>query len=278
MNKDITIRRLLSIDEMRQVQRLETMVWNNAPLSLNQTITASKNGGLLLGAYLNEELIGFSYGFSGFANGISYLCSHMLGIDPRYREQGIGAQLKLEQRKLALEMGYHLIVWTYDPLETRNGYLNLSKLGAVCSTYVDNCYGDMEDSLNRGIPSDRFKVEWWISSPHVKAQPFTYKEESKTIFNYDVIAGLPKLLDSEVALDEFTRFEKQVLVPVPANYQELKRKDNSLAIEWRFKTRQIFHVLFAKGYVAASLIKGTDEGVHHYLLVQKDTLQLGDVR
>lgn len=75
-------------------------------IPLHQTMTAVKNGGLIIGAYDGDKLVGFSYGFAGFTEGEPYLCSHMLGIHPDYRSQKIGEQLKLRQRELAIDMGY----------------------------------------------------------------------------------------------------------------------------------------------------------------------------
>ncbi|MBH9788269.1 GNAT family N-acetyltransferase, partial [Clostridioides difficile] len=76
-------------------------------------------------------------------------------------------KLKYEQRAIAIERGYDLMVWTFDPLETRNAYLNLSKLKGICYTYIENCYGEMQDGFNKGLPSDRFEVSWHLTSDYV---------------------------------------------------------------------------------------------------------------
>jgi predicted GNAT superfamily acetyltransferase len=273
MSTEIETRVLTSNTDLKLVQKLEEEVWNTEPLPLHQTITASQNGGLLLGAFLNEELIGFSYSFAGFNKGNGYLCSHMLGIHPDHQEKGIGARLKKEQKEIASEMGYELITWTYDPLESRNGYLNLSKLQAICSTYVANCYGDMEDSLNQGLPSDRFKVEWWINSPHVENPFEIHKDQAQSLFEWETTEqGRPKLINTEISLQNFRGIDNPILVPVPTNFQDLKGADHELAIDWRFKTREIFQALFAKGYAAVSLLKSEDEPVHYYVFVQRQTI------
>jgi predicted GNAT superfamily acetyltransferase len=273
MSFDIKTRILSTFHELKLVQKLEEEIWNMSPLPLHQTITASQNGGLLLGAFMNEDLVGFSYSFAGFNKGQSYLCSHMLGIHPSHQVKGIGASLKEKQKKLAREMGYELIMWTYDPLETRNGYLNLSKLQAICSTYVNNCYGDMEDSLNNGIPSDRLKVEWWINSPYIsKPQPINL-EKAESIFKWETIEGrLPKLTNVAEGLDKIPTSNNPILLPVPANFQLLKSTNKKLAIEWRFQTREIFQTLFSKGYAVVSLVKTDNELMHNYVFVPKRTL------
>ncbi|WP_200894665.1 GNAT family N-acetyltransferase [Bacillus alveayuensis] len=270
MSTALEIRVLKSHSDLQMVQNLEKQVWEMDPLPLHQTITAAQNGGLLLGAFIDNEMVGFSYSFPGFQHGKSYLCSHMLGIHPDHQEKGIGAKLKKAQKEIARDMGYDLIVWTFDPLETRNAYLNLSKLHAICSTYIENCYGEMEDNLNYGLPSDRFKVEWWINSPHViDHHGVNIEEEPFKLPWKTTIDQLPILDDVEDEIENISDQQKPVLVPVPANFQHLKRENYSLAMEWRLKTRKVFQALFQKGYAAVFLRKSDDEPVHYYLLTQR---------
>lgn len=275
MRSAVEIKVLKSNDELRQVQVLEKEVWNTDPTPLHQTITASQNGGLLLGAFIDDNMVGFNYSFPGFRDGKSYLCSHMLGIHPDYQGRGIGASLKAKQKQFASEMGYDLITWTYDPLESRNAYLNLTKLHAVCSTYVENCYGEMQDSLNSGLPSDRFKVEWWINSPHV-SEPKAFKiTDARHILQWDMTdLSLPKLKDFKTGLSGVQETHQPLFVPVPANFQAVKNKDDKLAIDWRLKTRKIFQSLFASGYAAVSLVKGETAAVNYYLLAKREILDL----
>jgi predicted GNAT superfamily acetyltransferase len=270
VTKKIDLRVLKTASDMNLIQKLENDIWNMAPLPVHQTITAAQNGGLLLGAFYKNELVGFSYGFSGFNKGKSYLCSHMLGIHPDHQDKGLGALLKQKQKEMASEMGYDLITWTFDPLESRNAYLNLSKLNAVCSTYVENCYGEMDDSLNQGLPTDRLKVEWWINSSHVEEPLQIGAATIQDPFEWGVSEDdFPVLLNTERedALGP-------VLVPIPANFQAIKSQNYDLAMDWRYKTREILQSLFEKGYAMAGFIKGKEELVHYYILVQRNELQL----
>lgn len=264
------LRVLKTASDMDLIQRLEKTIWNMAPLPVHQTITAAQNGGLLLGAFIEDDLVGFSYGFPGFHMGKGYLCSHMLGIHPDHQDKGMGALLKQKQKELASEMGYDLITWTFDPLESRNAYLNLAKLNAVCSTYVENCYGDMDDSLNHGLPTDRLKAEWWITSSHVEEPLAIDTVNAKNPYDWGVSEDdFPVLLNSE-----WDAAEGLVLVPIPANFQMIKNKNFELAIDWRFKTRRIFQELFSKGYAMAGFQKGLEGLVHYYVLVQRNQLKL----
>lgn len=256
------------MEGLKQVQVLEDIVWKGDSIPTHQTITAIKNGGLMLGAYIGGKLVGFNYSFPGFKNGKVYLCSHNMGIDPDLRSQGIGAMLKTKQREKAIEIGYDLITWTFDPLETRNAYLNLSKLRAVCDTYIENCYGEVNDGLNNGLPTDRFQVEWWINSEHIaKSQPMLTPD---AVIPWEMTkADLPKLAEYRDSL-----VGDVLHIPVPADFQALKNSDAALALDWRLQTREIFQTLFRAGYTVVALEKGAGVPVHYYVLVKRSTLQL----
>jgi predicted GNAT superfamily acetyltransferase len=272
MYNKVEIRQLSTLQELEQVQQLEGSVWNDQTIPTHQTLTAVKNGGIIIGAFHNQKLIGFSYGFTGFKDGQTYLCSHMLGIDEKYRGQGIGALLKEEQKKAAIEKGYSLLTWTYDPLESVNGFLNLTKLGAICSTYMENCYGEMEDGFNKGLPSDRFQVEWWIKSPYLDKKPeWNINEEIRKIHYEITIDGWPKAV--EVNSSQLLN-HKALLVPVPKRFQNLKKEHYKLALDWRLYTRQLFQSLFSNGYAAVGVIKTEDEPVVYYRLQKRCTLPL----
>lgn len=255
---NVTYRKLESNEDMRLVQKLERKVWGVDIVPTHQTLTAAKNGGILVGAFevkgvsSEGELVGFCYSFAGFKDGYSYLCSHMMGIHPDYRSMGIGQRLKEEQRKIAKEFGYDLIVWTFDPLESRNTYLNTSKLYGITDTYIVNCYGEMEDGLNRGLPTDRLQIEWWIRSERVEKQwspnvpfenPFTVGISSE---------GNPLLNGSVIDLQA----EKEgIEVPIPTDIQQIKKSEPELAYDWRMKIREVYQFLFAEGYALTGVRK-----------------------
>ncbi|MEK4229486.1 GNAT family N-acetyltransferase [Solibacillus sp. FSL H8-0538] len=259
------IREIKTIQELEQVQQLEWAVWGTATIPVHQTLTAVKNGGIVVGAFDQDKLIGFSYGFGGFKHGKSYLCSHMLGIDENYRSKGIGEALKYAQRDIAIEKGYTMMLWTYDPLETRNGYLNLTKLHAICDTYVENCYGEMQDGLNKGLPSDRLEVNWYLTSDYAKKKQQIELGDAKYLGNVTWnAAGLP-ILTALPVVDQFT--EQAYIVPVPKDFQDLKTIEPDLAYDWRMKTRQLFKALFAQNYVAIRLEQ--DEKMNKYIFILK---------
>ncbi|MFZ3588850.1 GNAT family N-acetyltransferase [Bacillus sp. DJP31] len=269
------IKRLEKIKDIETVETIEQQIWKKPPTPFHQTYTASKNGGLVLGAYKNEKLVGFQYSFSGFKNGESYLCSHMLGILPDYQKNGLGYEMKLVQQKLALEMGYSLIVWTFDPLESVNAYLNLHKLKGIGATYLENHYGTMKDSLNQGLPTDRFLVEWWIRSEHVtkgnkgyEEQPFTPMLETELTKE-----GFPTIIGENNRKAD----QRVVYVPVPENIQQMKKEQPELAKEWRFKTREIFRALCQEGYIAEDVKRDTNKRISYYMFKKRHHLPLNNV-
>ena len=101
--------------------------------------------------------------------GGTYLHSHMLGVLPEYRNRGLGRLLKLKQREDALARGIDLVEWTFDPLELKNAFFNMERLGAIVRRYVENQYGTTTSPLHGGLPTDRCVAEWWLASPHVTA-------------------------------------------------------------------------------------------------------------
>lgn len=281
MITEIEVRILENNFEMQLVNHLQKTVWGGDAIPTHQTVTAANNGGLVLGAFINERLVGFSYSFAGYHQGQIYLCSHNLGIHPNFQGIGIGAKLKAEQKRLASKMGYKLISWTYDPLETRNAYLNLSKLGAVCNTYIQNFYGEVDDGLNKGLPTDRFKVEWWIESDYVNSDRETKiisLSSADYVFPSEITkSGLAMLSDFNFDLSNGLFESDMILIPVPTNFQALKKQDGELALDWRLKTRAIFENLFENGFSATQLYKTENGPTNYYVFIKRNTLKIGSI-
>lgn len=127
-------------------------------------------GGLVLGAYDGEKMIGFSFALpGGKTDGSRYWHSHMTGVLGEYQNRGIGRMLKLKQRQEALAAGVPLIEWFFDPLEIRNAHFNIERLGAIARTFLPNQYGITSSPLHGGMPTDRLVAEWRLASPRVLA-------------------------------------------------------------------------------------------------------------
>jgi len=275
----ITIRDLGTDEELEEFQRVIKQVWGAEDIDVppkHLLVSARAHGGLVLGAF--EEggrMVGILFGIPALRDGKVYHYSHMCGVLPERRYQGVGYQLKLRQREFVLGQGLDLVMWTYDPLETANGHFNLSKLGAICRTYRRNFYGVMRDSLNAGLESDRFLVEWWVKSRRVverlqgTAPSFTVggllRRGAARVNATEVSGGMLRPVAHDLG-----RSEEQLLVEVPDGIQRIKSAAPSLAREWRMVTREIFEAYFARGYVATELLRETSEGLHRcFYLIQR---------
>ena len=128
---------------------------------------APKIGGQVVGAWDGRELVGFAMAIPGNRYGRPYLHSHMVAVKEGYRNIGLGRRLKLFQREDAIARGYELMEWTFDPLEIKNSYFNLERLGAIARRYNVNQYGITNSPLQGSLPTDRLVAEWWMKSRRV---------------------------------------------------------------------------------------------------------------
>jgi predicted GNAT superfamily acetyltransferase len=170
VSETILIRKCRSLDEMRACVALQKEVWNFSDIELvplRMFVVAEKVGGQVIGAFENDELVGFAFAIPGVRNQHSFLYSHMLAVRKQYRNSGLGRRLKLHQRDDALARGFELMEWTFDPLEIKNAYLNIEKLGAIVRRYNVNQYGITSSPLQGGLPTDRLVAEWWLKSKRV---------------------------------------------------------------------------------------------------------------
>lgn len=274
----IEIRSVETEDEYHAVEQLQREIWGAPEIEIvgfETLMIASKNGGVMLGAFDTaakaggqERMIGFVFGFVGLsANGRLKHCSHIAGVLPAYRNRNVGYALKLKQREQVLAQGIDLITWTFDPLESRNARFNFHKLGATCDTYLRNLYGAMRDTLNAGLPSDRFQVDWRIASPRAEAR---LRGEILTASPSSLMANGAPLINPEIGVgspyprEEATVEAERALIQIPSDFQSLKAADKNLALEWRLHTRELFEEAFANGYTATDLL--LEDGRSYYLL------------
>ncbi len=167
----IVLRRCQGIEEFHACVALQKEVWNftDAELvPLRMFVVADKVGGQVMGAFDGNVMVGVALSVPGTRTGHVYLHSHMLAVRKDYRNVGLGRRLKLMQREDALARGIELIEWTFDPLEIKNAYLNIEKLGAIARRYNINQYGITSSPLQGGLPSDRLIAEWWLKSKRVE--------------------------------------------------------------------------------------------------------------
>jgi predicted GNAT superfamily acetyltransferase len=158
------------VPEFEQMVELEFAVWGFGERDVvpsQMYVVAAKIGGQVLGAFVDDKMVGFVLAYPGVRGGRPYLHSHMAAVLPEYRDLGIGRRLKLAQRDDALARAIPLIEWTFDPLQTRNAYFNICRLGAVVRRYLLDVYGSTSSPLHGGLPTDRLVAEWHLASDRV---------------------------------------------------------------------------------------------------------------
>jgi len=183
----ILIRSCKGHRELEACVDLQVETWGYDPTDViprKAFLVWQKVGGQVIGAFDTdipgsspqggpESLVGFLCALPGLktapgADPAPYLHSHMLAVKDGYRNRGLGVQLKLAQRQEALERNIRLIEWTFDPLEIKNAFLNIHKLGAISCRYFEDFYGVSSSRLQGGLPTDRLVAEWHLNSQHVR--------------------------------------------------------------------------------------------------------------
>jgi predicted GNAT superfamily acetyltransferase len=169
----IEIRKLEDQAEFEATLPIQAEVWGYSEMDLVPSRllgVARFIGGLVLGAYDGGRLIGFNLVFPGRKpDGAPYWHSHMTAILPAYQNTGVGRRIKLRQREEAILAGVRLVEWTFDPLEIRNAYFNIERLGVIARGYVPNLYGITSSALHASLPTDRLVAEWHVESARVNA-------------------------------------------------------------------------------------------------------------
>ena len=228
---DIGVRPLLSHEDLDRAVALQRQVWEYNDLEIDsRTIltVAARFAGQVLGAFDQDRLIGFSLAFATLPPG--RLHSHRVGIHPDYQNLGVGRMLKLAQRAEALARDIDLIQWTFDPLQPRNAYFNLARLGGIAKAYIPNLYGITTSPLHGGLPTDRLLVEWRLQSDRVQR----------------ILAGEPPV---------FSREAREIRLP------EASQRTDPAA---QATLREQFLECFNKGYAVCGFRKESDS--HVYIL------------
>jgi predicted GNAT superfamily acetyltransferase len=167
----IVVRSCHSVEDYEQMVDLQLRVWGYSERDAAPAImfvVADKTGGQVMGAFAGERMVGFALAYAGIANGEAYLHSHMAAVLPEYRDRGVGRRLKLSQRADALARGITRIEWTFDPLQPKNAYFNICRLGVTIRQYLPNLYGTTTSPLHAGLPTDRLLAEWHLESKRVE--------------------------------------------------------------------------------------------------------------
>jgi predicted GNAT superfamily acetyltransferase len=261
-NKRFVIRDVEGEPEYHAIEDLQKEAWQFSDLDVvpAATLIATQHaGGIVLGAFDGERMIGFAYGFPAFENGHASIHSHMLGVKTDYRNCHAGFYLKLAQRERALEKGLDEITWTFDPLQSLNAHLNFTKLGVISSRYIVNFYGEATSSpLHTGFGTDRLWVRWLLQSERVKrrielvttrvsTRPEPNSVEANALIESALVCSensRPRLLDFAQVLSG-----DRSSIEVPNDINNLKARSPELGPAWREATREAFLSALNAGFV-----------------------------
>ena len=267
------LRDLRTVADCRGAVAVQEAVWGPGSeiVPASVLLVSAKRGGILIGAVRDDAIVGFVWSMPGWREGRPTQWSHMLGVLPDRRAEGLGRQLKLAQRDRALAQGIDLIEWTFDPLQAPNAHLNFSALGATTGTYLVDAYGTMPGPLHRGTATDRLIAEWWIREPHVlrRIDPPALVAHSRDVLDAPPAIAVRfegRWLRSDgVDLDLEAR---RVVVPVPGAFTAMQQDALELAQAWRLATRAAFTAYFSRGYRAVDFYLDREHGHGQYLLAR----------
>jgi predicted GNAT superfamily acetyltransferase len=266
---DLVVRDLDGIDEFREAVGFQESIWGRGfservPASLMKV--TRRLGGVVAGAFTPDgRMVGFVYGMTGPEEGRLIHWSDILAVSPEIRDRGIGRLLKGYQRRRVLQGGVTLMRWTFDPLESRNAYLNLGHLGALVREYAVDMYGDSDSPLHRGLGTDRFVVSWELDTSRVEARLAGERPPSSGDFQGLEVAfpvrpgaagpepGLPVASEVSDLLDRASR-SPGIRLPIPADIQGLRDRDPELAGRWRSATRAVLEPALRRGWVVRELL------------------------
>jgi predicted GNAT superfamily acetyltransferase len=240
---DVIIRECESIDDFQQCIELERAVWRDddigiMPIRLYMISKACKAP--TIGAFdQTGRLVGFVHTMLALVGNNVVYHSHLAAVLEGLRHKDIGYRMKLAQRQLAIESGIPLVIWTFDPLQSRNAHLNINKLGAIIRRYEVNYYGEgLSSVFDAGVPSDRIFSEWWVGSPHVTA----------------ALGGNRQ----EVAARDAT-------VTIPDDIAAVRARSVEEHMQWRLKAREDFLIHLSNGLIAKGFERDPDSAQSRYL-------------
>ncbi len=259
----VRIRPLAGPDEYRACVELQHDTWGanfseNVPLAI--LMVSQRLGGVTAGAFDEAgNLVAFVFGLTGLEEGSPVHWSDMLAVRPAYRNAGLGLALKAYQRDRMLSLGIQRMYWTFDPLQSKNAWLNFGRLGAVSSEYISDMYGRSDSPLHAGIGTDRFVVRWELGSERVQD-----RLAGRRLAPDPSDLKLPEALAAESVAGPWPSpgaewldlTGRRVAVSLPADIDALKADDMALAVQWRSATRRVITAYLARRYEARELLRG----------------------
>ena len=263
------IKNLTSHAEFDTCVEIQKKVWKHSSTNLtpsHQLCVAVETGSIVLGAFIDRRLAGFVYSFPAIFHGKLCQHSHLLAVLPQYQGYGLGKTLKWAQRSEALNLGYDLMTWTYDPLQVRNASLNLHTLGATSGTHLPNFYSRVLSLVfSQGVDSDRLKMEWALGSKRVE-------QRLKKVYPRFDPAREVKALEGRLSGGRLVPRPVRgdldagrLLVEIPRDLKKFRR-ERDYVLSWQGALRRALSRYFARGWRLTDFIFGEH---CYYVLEQK---------
>lgn len=256
--KEVVLREIHNMTEFRSLLELQQQIWGmsygeaTSPYIL---AVVCHNGGVVIGAEVSGELVGFCFGFPVQREEQWLHWSHMTGVIPELRGQGVGFKLKQVQRQWALEHGHTVMGWTFDPMQRGNANFNFCKLGTVSNIYIVNHYGEMTDEINAGLASDRLEVAWHLDDERVLALAENPPSQSRSEHVEETAFLLHRNALGKLIRGEETAFnQKTCYVEIPYHVNNLKRDDIDEAKHWQLEVRWALQLAFDLEYIVVDFI------------------------
>lgn len=267
-NKRFFIRDVEGEAEFHAIEDIQKEAWrfNDLDTVPAATLIATQHaGGILLGAFESEQMIGFVHAFPALEEGRISMHSHMLAVRTGYRNFQAGFYLKLAQRVCALEKGIDEITWTFDPLQSLNAHLNFTKLGVISNRYIVNFYGEATSSpLHQGFATDRLWVRWLLNSDRVihRVSRGPSGGAAQTSLDSDSTAEIARtaLVLSEDERPLISEFGSKLdadrcTIEIPHNINALKELNPELGTEWREATRAAFLAAMEECFIVEDFLR-----------------------
>jgi predicted GNAT superfamily acetyltransferase len=255
----IELKTIKNMEDFKKIPEIQKSAWgfSDRDIEPHQMMTrVQKYGGLVQGLYLNGELAGFTYAILARWKGTYFIFSHMTGIRREDQKKGFGFLLKQAQREEVLNMGYDVIRWNFDPLESMNAFFNIHRLGIISVEYERDVYGTGESGLHKGLSTDRLIATWNLNSDRV-IDKMNRKDSP-------IIEQVPEKIPEDLS-------QKTTYIEIPRDIRSLKKTDIDKAVQWRMKTRRLFESAFQDGYIATDIVFSKDKRRIFYKLHKSKT-------
>jgi predicted GNAT superfamily acetyltransferase len=248
----VTLTTPRAMDDLRRISGLLESVWGRTaegvPLNSELLRSLVHAGGAVTAAHdAGGELVGAAVLSPAAPAGSSY--SLIAAASSGHRDRGVGRAVKLAQRAWALQHGFRSMVWTFDPLVSRNARFNLARLGAVADAYEPSFYGRMSDAINGTDDSDRLVARWELGSQRVVAATEGTAPDPAPDAAADVLGsgpdGWPMLRQDASGL----------WCRVPADIVDVRRRAPEDAARWRTAVRAAVTKALADGRTATHMTR-----------------------